>query len=68
MKFNIGDKVKYKGRYAYSWGVNGTVVEQCSIVTDCKIIRFTDGSMRHVYIKDLIINNKNQQLLFAFMD
>ena len=68
MKFKIDDKIEIIGTH-YLQGMLGTVIRSCGASNNCKIIRFVDGRIRHVFISNLILKpKKNQQLLFEFMD
>jgi hypothetical protein len=66
MRFKVGDKVILKE--AYKGETSGEVIRQCA-VTDCSIIKLTNGIERHFFYRMLLLAPiKNQQLLFNFMN
>lgn len=68
MKFKIGDKVDYIGNFKQFLGRSGVITKKCpTLPTLCKIVRMSDGSEQHMFIRYLKLNQKNQQLLFSFM-
>ena len=67
MNFKAGDRIEIIGTH-YRKGALGTVVQVCEASHNCRIIRFVDGSTRHVFTFNLTPQPvKNQQLLFSFM-
>jgi len=69
MSFKIGDKVKYVGPNKKYWGHSGTIIKVYSIIGPlCYIVKMFDGVEEHQITRYLELNQKNQQLLFDFMD
>ena len=68
MKFKVGDRVKYVGWNNNFYGCSGVIIRECPrLRSSCKVVKMSNGSEQHVYIKYLKLNQKNQQLLFDFM-
>lgn len=69
MKFKIGDKVKYVGSNKKYLGCSGVVTKVCPIIGSlCYVVKMSDGFEHHLLTRCLELNQKNQQLLFNFMD
>ena len=69
MQFKVGDKVKYIGWKKEIYGCSGVIIRECPILkSSCKVVKMSNGTEQHIYIKCLKLNQKNQQLLFEFME
>lgn len=69
MKFKVGDKIKYRGPAKKYLGCNGIITKKCSVIGPLyHIVKMSNGLEEHILTKHLELNQKNQQLLFEFMD
>ena len=69
MQFKAGDKVKYIGCDKRFVGCSGIITRVCPIIGPlCYIVRMSNGLEQHLLTKYLKLNQKNQQLLFEFME
>ena len=69
MGFKVGDRVRYTGSIKYLLGRSGVITRKCPMLgTACVMVKMPDIREQHMYIKYLKLNQKNQQLLFDFME
>ena len=69
MKFKAGDRVKYVGQDKKWKGCSGVIMRICPILHElCVVVKISDRNEEHIFARYLKLNQKNQQLLFNFMD
>ena len=69
MRFKVGDKVKYTGPKKKYLGCSGIIIRICPIIGSlCWVVKMPGGFVEHILTRRLKLNQKNQQLLFEFME
>ena len=69
MQFKVGDKVKYIGQDKRYKRCSGVITGKCSIIGSlCYVVKMPNRQEEHILTRNLKLNQKNQQLLFNFME
>ena len=69
MKFRVGDKVRYIGGDKRYKKCSGIITRECPTIGSlCYVVKMPNRQEKHILTRNLQLNQKNQQLLFEFME